>query len=288
MSNFFEGLGSKLSERWLEYLFSPALIFYGAGALLLYVRFANPIGTWVAALSEPAQIALVVAGFMLVVQSAVLMERFAPQGLSWLCGNWPVFLSWPAKQRKAAHVRRFQSLEGEWQKTNDGEIGQKLDQYPPNASDVKPTLLGNILLAAERFPRDKYGLDPAVCWPELWLVLPKTTRLVISGARKRLDEDVVSILWGVLALAWAVVDWRVLPLAVIWVWLFYRQALQSACGYSVLFKAAFDLHRMDLYRKLNWPIPRDTAEEAGCGERLSQYLYLGKIAGVVVFERADK
>lgn len=288
MSNFFEGLGSKLSERWLDYLFSPALIFYGAGALVLYLRYGGAFRSWVTARSEAVQLVVIAASLLLVIQSAVLMERFAGQVLAWLCGSWPRFLSRLANWRKSRHTSRYEGWWNEFQKTNAGLLEQKLDQYPPNPEDIQPTLLGNILLAAERFPRDKYGLDPAACWSALWLVLPETTRSAVSEARRRLDGDVVSISWGVLTLAWALVDWRILPLPVIWIWLSYQQALQSARSYGLIFRAAFDLHRLDLYNQLNWPVPLNTSEEQGCGAKLSQYLYRGSTKGTVVFEKPEK
>jgi hypothetical protein len=38
--------------------------------------------------------------------------------------------------------------------------------------EVLPTRLGNILLAAERYPIERYGIDPAFFWPRLYPLLP--------------------------------------------------------------------------------------------------------------------
>ncbi|MGW4064219.1 hypothetical protein ACWEGE_38425 [Amycolatopsis sp. NPDC004747] len=42
-----------------------------------------------------------------------------------------------------------------------------------------------------------------------------------------------------------------------------------------LIEAAIDLHRLDLYRKLRWPLPANPAEEPELGEQLVSYLSYG-------------
>jgi len=48
-------------------------------------------------------------------------------------------------------------------------------RYPASkhAAGVLPTRLGNILLAAERYPLDRYGIDSIVFWPRLYPLLPE-------------------------------------------------------------------------------------------------------------------
>jgi len=45
-----------------------------------------------------------------------------------------------------------------------------------------------VLRAAEDRPRDRYGLDPVVCWPHLWLTLEKETQQELASSRKELDD----------------------------------------------------------------------------------------------------
>ncbi len=56
LSQFWEKMGEGLSARWLEYLFSPALLFWGGGALILAGRlgFAEAWGE-LSHLDVPAQ-----------------------------------------------------------------------------------------------------------------------------------------------------------------------------------------------------------------------------------------
>jgi hypothetical protein len=48
-------------------------------------------------------------------------------------------------------------------------------RYPltEDEEDVLPTRLGNILLAAERYPLSRYGMDTIYFWPRLFPLLPE-------------------------------------------------------------------------------------------------------------------
>jgi hypothetical protein len=56
----------------------------------------------------------------------------------------------------------------------NGDRIQAYYRYPHerHLSDVLPTRLGNILLAAERYSLDHYGLDSIIFWPRLFPLLP--------------------------------------------------------------------------------------------------------------------
>ena len=63
----------------------------------------------------------------------------------------------------------------------------------------------------------------------------------------------------------------------------YVGATQAAATYGDLLRAAFDLHRFDLYQALHWPLPPSWKAEKPApagqaptyGQALSQFLYRG-------------
>lgn len=138
-----------------------------------------------------------------------------------------------------------------------------------------PTRLGNVLRAAERWPRDKYGLDALIVWPRLWLLLQQTTRKEIIDARARLDQAVIGLTWGVLIVGWeALAWWPVLVAAAVAAFL-YRRAVVAAERYGDLVEVAFDLERTELYRRLRIPLPTESENEPSEGVALTQYLWRG-------------
>jgi hypothetical protein len=125
-----------------------------------------------------------------------------------------------------------------------------------------PTRLGNILRSAERRSDDKYGLDSAVCWTALWLVLPEQTRTELVQARSTLDSATRMWLWGALFIVWTPWTWWAVPVAILVPALAYHVGILGAATlFGDLVVAAYDLHRMSLYDALHLPRPTSPVEE---------------------------
>src|SRR5690349_5448016 len=77
-------------------------------------------------------------------------------------------------------------------------VEQERARLPSSYQRFKPTLLGNILAAAEERPGYKYGLDAVICWPRLWLLLGDAERKEVGAARRSLDAGAALIVWGLL------------------------------------------------------------------------------------------
>lgn len=290
MTSLWSGLGSKLAERWMELLFSPALAFWAWAAWL-----ALPPDHWAdwerALNSGPSlhQALTLVAALVWVMLSAAVVRQLRFPTLRVLEGYWPRVLDrlrgW-LKARVAARLERqqaeFQQLAGKGvDRLDDPQLGEylRLDlalmQAPADPRYLMPTRLGNLLRAAEMAPRDRYGLDGVICWPRLWLLLPENVRNELTRARDGLDAAAELWLWGLLFLTlggwspWPVAAGLILSLYA------YRQALRAAEVYAALIQSAYDLHRFALYHALHWPRPANPAQEHAAGEALTQYLWRG-------------
>jgi hypothetical protein len=140
-----------------------------------------------------------------------------------------------------------------------------------------PSQLGNLLRAAERRPIEKYGLDPAVCWTALWLVLPTETKTEVTQSRTELDNATRVWLWGALFLVWTPWTWWALPIGLLMPTLaYYGGMLGAASLFGDLVVAAFDLHRMRLYDGLHLPRPLSPIQERReAGPRATNMLWGG-------------
>lgn len=149
--------------------------------------------------------------------------------------------------------------------------------YPPERHLLLPTKLGNAIRAFESHPTQRYGLDGIAAWPRISLLLD-------DGERAALDEAMTNFAFFFNALVCVnaaalvlIVDrlWHApggvpgtaaIVLAVVAAtaalsWLMYRGLFDAATGWGEPVRAAFDLHRFDLYDRLGIRRPATDAEE---------------------------
>lgn len=288
-------LGEGLSARWLEHLFSPALLFWGGGLLIVGLHMGyEEAWAQLKDLDVNAQIVLVLAGLLLVALSSKLMEELRFSFLRLLEGYWRAPLSWLAEPLRLRQWRRIEKGRNRWnelmQRREKGILtyaeARELARleveghYAPAAGeDCLPTALGNILRAAEAAPRERYGLDAVICWPRLWMLLPQEVRQVLGESRRALDLRVELWAWGLLFLGWAFLwPWAAL-IALGWMWLAYALAMDTARVYADLLESAFDLYRWKLYEAANWEKPARSGEaEITLGKRLTEFFWRGTSA----------
>lgn len=146
------------------------------------------------------------------------------------------------------------------------KLDRQLRRIPLLPQQRMPTRLGNVLRSAESRPARKYGLDGAVRWPQLWLVLPDSTRGEVAEARSRLNQAAAGTVWGTLLLIWTVWTWSAPVAAVIAACVCYLALLLVATSYTDLIEAAWDLHRTLLYRALRWPLPETRHQPPNTGQ----------------------
>lgn len=291
-AKFLEGLSGGVADRWLANLFTPAFVFWVGGAVAIFQDAANrkKFQELVAPLTDTQEVGLLVFALLLVALSSFVMQRFDFLGLRWLEGYWPWWLR-PARRPLVVWQRwqkqrtgdRWQQLYSKkethgltlWETEDLAQIEVRLRYLPEQDHSLMPTPLGNILRAAEEAPYLRYGLDPVLCWPHLWLILPEQTRNDVSAARNDLNTAVRVVLWGVLfAVVWTY--WALWALGgLVVAWIAYRWALNAATIYADLLTATIAIHRFELYQALKWPRPNNPTEEKQLAAQLNTYLARG-------------
>jgi hypothetical protein len=297
LTELWTGLGGKLSERLAAVLLSPALGFWlvGAAAWVLHrgggpedwVTVADDRAGRLADLSGAGQLVVAAIALAVLVVGGRVVDSLALPTLRLLEGYWPAPLAAPRRwlsgrsfARREATARRWRELQpvDELTPTEAAEavrLDRRLRRMPMLAAQAMPTRLGNVLRASETRPVRKYGLDPVICWPQLWLLLPDPARAEVSAARGRLNSAAATVLWGVLLLVWTVWTWWAVPVALLVVVAGYVAAVRAAGAYGDLVEAAWDLYRTELYRALRWPLPADPVGEYDAGRAVTAYLRRG-------------
>lgn len=303
LDKFWEAAGDKLADRWAS-VSTSALVFW-LGGLLAWIWGANGLAglrrsaDWAGKQSAPTQIVVIVAALAGVGVSGVIVARLAVPTLRLIEGYWPgVFAGlarWRAKRiaKKVTDLdNRFQALAGPVLETKDATAEQRAElvridsrlRRLPTGGDYLPTRTGNILRAAERRPKDKYGLDAVTLWPRLWLLMPADTRRELSRARSGLDDAVAAMIWGLLFTAFGALAWWAVPIGVAAAVVMYVYWIPSqAAVFADLLEAAFDLHRGLLYKQLRWPLPANPHDEHEAGDQLTSYLVRGSDAATPTF-----
>ncbi len=291
LSSFWENIGKGLSEKWLERLFVPPFLFWGGG-LLLWIGPANLPAKWneLSSLPVVTQSALLIGALLILVASSHLMAWLRLPILRLLEGYWPPPLRGLAA-RLAAHrqskaedkkrrwntlIQKYQNGQLTWEKQRELARLEAWRQHTPrDVEDLMPTRLGDILKTAELRPRQRYGLDPVLLWPHLWLCLPENVRTDLSEAHAQLDVLTTSWAWGLLFALWTPAWPWAAAIALLWMAAAYGLALSAAATFADLLLAAIDTHRWALYESMHRPLPEQGEAERAAGEALTRFIQRG-------------
>lgn len=308
LSKVFEGFGGKFGERWLETLFTPALLFWAGGCLLWA---STPSLSWqqwtvlkdfVQGLDGTHQLLLAIGAFLVIAASSTVAERFTLPLLRLFEGYWPRWAQPLADGVSARWAQRRTNLEAQWmalagraaagtltraQLSRYVGLDRQIREIPVDATFQMPTRIGNVLRAAERLPFDKYGLDGIVCWPRLWLVMTDSAKGDIADARTRLNASTRLTFWSLLFFGWTAFAWIALPIAAIGAWYGYRSMLDDARAYGELVESAYDVQRRALYKSLGWAYPANASQEKARGMLLTAFLWRGSDDTAIAFNADD-
>ena len=297
--------GKGLLERFHRALLGPPTLFwlavvlswvcaYPEAAIEAFHKIPEP-SVWLLALTGP------VAAVLLLL-AAWISDTVRDDLYRWLEGyRWP---AWAFRWGVYRWENKRDRMMDDWSElVQDGGRGDVLDpararsiaaldsqlhRLPQN--NLLPTAFGNTLRAAEEYVRTRYGLDPVVVWPRLWLLLSEE-RDELDSHRRALDTAVDGVFFGVLLLflgaaagLFAVsgvplaLSGRLLPpllvFGLLFCWFSYRLAVERAVQFAVLLRATFDVSHLRLYDALGCPRPRPAAEK-DAGRWLSAFLWRG-------------
>jgi len=298
-----EKAAEKLSPAWIADVLAPALIFWlgGAGLILWQRGFSGP-EKWLSHLSPAQHVFLAGLAIIALLLSAKIAENLDQATIRLLAGEWG---TWPGALRRFLTERqankwnklrtRLQELAARPEKNLDeaeqrelAVVTLKMHAYPASRKSLAPTALGNILRAAELRPYDKYGLDAAVCWPRLWLLLPDAARTDVGAARTEIDSAARAFLWSVLFCGWTFVHPVALLIGIIAALLMHQHLKDTAETYGTLLESAFDVYRVRLYRSVGWASPENAAREPARGAELTDYFWRGSHERTVTFQFEDQ
>jgi hypothetical protein len=289
IEGLWENIGQALAKEWTARMLTPAFAFWGGGLLAWAFRYGwGDLAAWWSARSALEQAALLVGGLLLMAFSAVVMEQVQDRLLRWAEGYGPRPL-WPLRFALARRwEKKAQRMEERWQELAERCGGDPERLSPPERAEyarldafrlrlpvdpgrMMPTLLGNLLRAAEEHAWVRYGLEAGVCWPRLWFLLPRDVREEIAAARSRLNEATRWFGWGLLFVVWTVWAWWAAPVGLLIAGLAWQGMTRAALVYGDLVRAAFDLYHPLLFEHLGWPKPKGPED----GRRLTEYLARG-------------
>jgi hypothetical protein len=154
-----------------------------------------------------------------------------------------------------------------------------VDRFPDEEVWILPTSFGNAIRAFEIYPRIMYGIDSIPGWLRLLGVISKDYREFVDAAKAQTDFWLNLLFLAVIGffecLYISIISCNnhlVLHMivAVVLIYVFYSQAVNSAIGWGSYIKAAFDIFLPELYEKLGLPRPLNRQKERENLSRFSQ------------------
>lgn len=183
------------------------------------------------------------------------------------------------------------ALDGEASKERTKAALRLNDSFPARRESLLPSEFGNVLRAFETHPRRRYGLDGIAIWPLIGMLLSETERAEVEEARTDLhffvNLTIVSALAGLLVTADIACHASSAPsgiaqgaaavtVAVAVSALFWRASIGAGRGWGRPVRASFDLHRLELYRRLGVRSPATTSDDEVVGRAVNRLLSFGE------------
>ncbi|MFI9149134.1 hypothetical protein [Streptomyces sp. NPDC053367] len=268
MTGFLAELGRRLADRWFTLLVLPGLAYLLVTAAALRLGHSDwhdwrDLWDGFTALTEGTRAAdrdALVARTALLILAAVpasaalgaLAQSLAAPVERLLTGDWPwTGLAGRLTARRAAAWRAA----NETYERDDDPAGAARRNAVSLIPPQHPTWLGDRLHTPVVRLSQEYGIDLAVVWPRLWLLLPAPTRDTLTAARTRLDTAFTLGGWALLYAVPAVFWWPAAVIAVVVALTARRKAAPAAEAYAELVESAVDLHLDRLLTRLAEPRP---------------------------------
>jgi hypothetical protein len=165
-------------------------------------------------------------------------------------------------------------------------------RFPPEDRLVLPTELGNVIRAFEMHPRERYGLDGIAIWPCIEAILSEEERPEIDEVTTDVAFWLNSLfIFGVFgsllfaerlwhrpggAISTIAVEIAVVASVSVICAFMYRQLINAAIRWGNPVRAAFDVHRLELFDRLGVRRPGTRDEDIEVGRAITRMLAFGE------------
>lgn len=296
MNPLLTTLGSRLAERWLNFLVLPGALFLvtaTAGAVLGQsgwrdldrLRAAADAAAAHPAAGSTGTAALLVVGVLLLSAAASLAVQFLAGGIErfWMREAADPLSRALVRRRTARWKRRDEAID----EAHERHARQAREGNDPDYAEIvaltaardriclvepsRPTWYGDRMEAAAERVRFAYRLDLLAAWPRLWLVLDEAGRAQAEAAHGALTGAARLAAWAggyaVLALWW----WPSAVVAAGCALTARSRARDAVTALATLLEAAVDVHGRELAARIGLA----GAEPAGrleprIGDRMSE------------------
>ena len=273
LGTFLDKLNALFDRRLVIAYWSPIFSVSGlAGALLTGVVGPGAALEWWTKRGATQQLWLGFGALLTITVLAYILEALTTPIVRFFEGYWPEgkLYAWGCTRQKMHRGKASDSA--------------RYQRFPVNSDLVKPTRLGNVLVAAEEYPHQLYRLDAVLWWPRLAATLPEALRTQIDAALTpmlaMLNLSMMLMLLGVgtgatlvsLHRSW----WQlgsVLIAELLLARLCYLAATIQALEYGATIRVAFDLCRFDLLKQMHIPLPENLYKERLLWEVLNRWMF---------------
>jgi len=288
LTKFWEKIGEGVASEWNSKTLTPAIAFWG-GVVICWVwkNGWDKLNRIIINIDLITGVALIISGVFILAISSSLVQWLTLPMLKVTEGYWPYWLWWLRGMITNRINRKVAEKEKEWSKLAESFNTRKLDgkelekyilldadlsNFPLDMNKRKPTILGNILSAAEEYPETAYGLEIGVTWPRLWLIMPENMQNEINEIRQALNYGAQLFIWGGAFVIFTIWAWWAALITFFIMVITYSRMKALADVYGQIIRSSYDLHRFAIYKSMHWPIPSDPYSEVTVGQSLTLFL----------------
>lgn len=192
----------------------------------------------------------------------------------------------------AEFKRREAALEGP-KSDERTRAARELNRYFPwRVQRILPTRLGNAIRAFETHSNMRYGLDGVTAWTRIEGLLKDTEIEAIADAQSDVAFFLNLAVLVPLGAAFVLVDLLIHPpgsplaqvalalttvaIGVVVTGLLYRALVAAAVRWGMPVRAAFDMHRLELYAQLGLKSPRTDVQERNIAKAATRMMLYGE------------
>lgn len=273
LGTFLDKLNTLFDRRLVIAYWSPIFVVAGmAGALMAVVAGPSAALSWWVKRGATPQLLLGFGALLSITVLAYILEALTTPIVRFFEGYWTQgkLYRWACTKQTARREKLSDSA--------------RYQCYPVKSSLIKPTRLGNVLVAAEEYPYQLYRLDAVLWWPRLAALLPETIRTQIDTALTpmlamlNLSMMLMLFMAGTVATLVAVHHWWwqlgcVLIAEILLARVCYLAATIQAEDYGATVRVAFDLYRYDLLKQMHIPLPDNLFKERLLWELLNRWAF---------------